>query len=182
VLEPGRAERDASFLVQSHGGGLMLHRGEWLRADIWELDDLCRRAADADRRGLPSEALDAMQRAVALWRDDPSELAAEPWAVAEVEERRLRLVAMAIRAGELLLARGEPEGARWMGEVALRTDPWSERAHHVVVSAHLAAGEHGAARRALDRYHDVLVDLGFDRAEVGRRLGGWDVGRPTPVT
>jgi DNA-binding SARP family transcriptional activator len=170
VLEPSRSERDASFLVRPHGGGLMLHRGEWFTADIWRFDDLCRQAVDADRDGAPAAALDAMRAAVALWRDDPSELAAESWALAEVEERRLRVVALAVRAGELLLARGEPDEARHLGAVALRVDPWSPRAHHVVVSAHAALDDTAAARRALDRYRDTLTELGVPPADRARKL------------
>jgi LuxR family maltose regulon positive regulatory protein len=170
VLEPERPERDASFLVRPHGGGLMLHRGEWFTADIWRFDDFWRRAVEADRDGAPAAALDAMRAAVALWRDDPSELAAESWAVAEVEERRLRVVTLAVRAGELLLASGEPDEARHLGAVALRVDPWSPRAHHVVVSALAALDDTAAARRALDRYRDTLTELGVRPADQARKL------------
>ncbi|HWM15887.1 MAG TPA: BTAD domain-containing putative transcriptional regulator, partial [Microbacterium sp.] len=107
VLEPERAERDASFLVRPHGGGLLLHRGEWLRTDVWEFDDLWHEATDADRDGRPSAALESMVRAVDLWRGDPAELAAEEWALPEVEERSdhgplLRDVFDALLAGEPL--------------------------------------------------------------------------------
>jgi two-component SAPR family response regulator len=111
-----------------------------------------------------------MRAAVALWRDDPSELAAESWAVAEVEERRLRVVTLAVRAGELLLASGEPDEARHLGAVALRVDPWSPRAHHVVVSALAALDDTAAARRALDRYRDTLTELGVRPADQARKL------------
>jgi DNA-binding SARP family transcriptional activator len=157
----------------------MVHRGDWLTADVWELDDLWQQATEAERRGVPSAALDPMRRAVALWRDDPGELATEEWALPEVEERRQRVVGLACRAGELLLARGEPGAAREMGEAALRADPWSERPYQVVVTADLAAGDHLAARRALRRYREALADLGLDPADaalgleqMGRRLSG----------
>jgi DNA-binding SARP family transcriptional activator len=166
VLEPDRVDRDASFLVRPHGPGLLLQGGDWFSTDLWRFDALWERATAADADGVPSVALAAMREAVALWRGDPSELAANDWALPDVEERRLRMVQMATRAGELLLARGDAEAARQMAEAALRCDPWGERAHHVVVAAHRAAGHHRAALSAEQRYREVLVELGVARPTV----------------
>jgi hypothetical protein len=47
-----------------------------------------------------------------------------------------------------------------MGGAALGADPWSERAHGLVVAAHLAADDDRSARRALGRYRAALADLG----------------------
>lgn len=162
VLEPGRADRDASFFIRSHGNSLLLDRGEWLDTDVWRFDDLWRAASEADRLGNPTVALEAIQQAVALWRGDPSELANEDWALPEVEERRVRLIDLANRAGELSLAKGRPEDARRLGQLALSVDPWSERAHYLVVAGHHAAGDDRAARHALERYHDRLDELGLN--------------------
>ncbi|MGH9262665.1 MAG: AfsR/SARP family transcriptional regulator, partial [Acidimicrobiales bacterium] len=101
VLEPDRAQRDASFFVRQEGGNLSLHPGEALAVDVWEFDALCERAGDADRRGSPSAALDHALGAVDLWRGEPTELVSEPWAVPMVEQRRLRFATVATRAGEL---------------------------------------------------------------------------------
>jgi LuxR family transcriptional regulator, maltose regulon positive regulatory protein len=161
VLEPGRADRDASFFIRSHGNSLLLDRGEWLDTDVWRFDDLWSAASEADRLGNPSVALDAIQQAVALWRGDPSELANEDWALPEVEERRIRLVHLASRAGELSLAKGQPEDARQLGQLALSVDPWSERAHYLIVAGHHAAGDDRAAHRALKRYQNRLDELGL---------------------
>jgi LuxR family transcriptional regulator, maltose regulon positive regulatory protein len=162
VLEPDRSDRDASFFVRSQGTTLLLEPGEWLDADIWRFDDLWRHAREADREGAPSVALAAMREAVDLWRGDPSELATDQWAVGEVEERRLRLADLANRTGELLLAKGEPAAARRVAQVTLGIDPWSERAHYVVISADIAEGNHRAAQQALRRYQDAMHELGVD--------------------
>lgn len=170
VLEPDRADREASFFVRSHGNTLVLHRGDYLTTDLWQFDDLWSAATDADRRGSPAVALDAMRRAVALWRGDPGDLANEEWALAEVEERRLRFVDLATRAAELSLARGEPEEARGLADTALRVDPWSERAHYIAVAARHAVGDDHAARLALTRYQDSLKELGVDPTVRSGRL------------
>jgi DNA-binding SARP family transcriptional activator len=159
VLEPERGERDASFLIRTPGLDLVLHSGEWFDTDIWAFDQLWQQATDADRDGAPTAALAAMTRAIGLWRGDPLELAAYDWALPEVEERTYRLVTMASRAGELLLARGDADEARHLAETALRHDPWCERAHRVVVSAHDATGHHHAARDAQQRYQEALTEL-----------------------
>jgi DNA-binding SARP family transcriptional activator len=159
VLEPERRKRDASFLIRTHGDGLSLHQGDWFHADIWRFDEFWQHATDADRQRQPAAALDALQQAVALWRDEPSDLARDDWALPLVEERRLQLVTMATRSGELLLARGEPAAARQMAETAIAADPWSERAHHTLVAAHTTTGDDTAASREIDRYHRALNEL-----------------------
>ena len=59
-----------------------------------------------------------------------------------------RSAALAARAGELLLAQGDADRARELGELALEVDAWSDRAHHLVVRAHAAHRRPaGGARR-----------------------------------
>jgi LuxR family maltose regulon positive regulatory protein len=165
VLEPDRTSRDASFFVRQHGNNISLHAGEWLGVDAWAFDDHCARARDADRQGLPSSALHHALRAVDLWRDDPVEIASEPWAVAWVEQRGLRFAATAVRAGELLLAQGALDRVEDLAGKALALDPWLEAGHRLIVATHRARGNNLAARRALQRYRDAVHDLGVDASE-----------------
>ena len=169
ALEPERAERDASFLVRSHGANLVVHPGEWFGADVWQFDEL-RRQVDTGDDGVPSVELDLMRRAVTLWRDQPSEWATEHWALAPVEDRRRSLVRLAVRAGELLLTSDEPDEARRMSAIALGADPWSDRAHHVAVAASVAVDDTRGALDAIERYRATLTDLGHRPAERTRRL------------
>jgi DNA-binding SARP family transcriptional activator len=161
VLEPDRAQREASFFVRQEGGNLSLHPGESLAVDVWAFDALCEQARDAERRGSPSAALDHALSAVDLWRGEPTQLVSEPWAVPLVEQRRLRLAAVSTRAGELLLAHGDAERAHALADRALAIDPWLESAHRLVVAAHRATGDDLAARRALGRYREAIHDLGL---------------------
>jgi DNA-binding SARP family transcriptional activator len=177
VLEPDRVERDASYLVAAHGAGLCLHRGEWFDCDIWQFDERRRRAAEADRSGLPSVALGLMEDAVRLWRGEPTELA-EDWARAEVDRCRHDVVAVARRAAELSSARGDHEGARRMGEALLRADPWSDAGYGLVITALEAGGDRAGAARSRARYGEVLDELGVDGPTRARLLA--EVGRGSP--
>lgn len=169
ALEPGRRGRDASFLVQTHGDALIVHRGEWFDTDLWRFDELADAALDADRRGEPSAALGPMVEAVALWRGEPIDLAAD-WALPDIEGRRAKLVTLATRAGELLLAHGDADRAGEMGEVALGVDAWSDRAHHLVVRAHATVGHRRAAHAAVAGYGIALREIGLRDDDVRRRL------------
>lgn len=170
ALEPDRRGRDASFLVQPHGDALLVHRGEWFDTDVWRFDDLALAAADADRRGEPSAALGPMLEAVALWRGEPTELATAEWALPGVESRRARLATLAARAGELVLAHGDADRARELGEIALGVDAWSDRAHQLVVRAHATVGRRRAARQAVSGYGTALREIGMPDDEVRQRL------------
>ena len=134
VLEPERAERDASFLVRVHGARLELQGDEWLDVDLWRFDDAVARALAADREGRPPAALDAMREALALWQGEAGELGLFDWAGPAVEERRRHLVTLASRAAELLLARNEPDEARAAATLALTHAPWEPRAHHILTA------------------------------------------------
>jgi LuxR family maltose regulon positive regulatory protein len=173
VIEPGRGTRDASFFVRQDGGNLALHPGESLAVDVWDFDAACASATEADEQGSASAALGHALRAVDLWRGEPTELVSEPWAIALVEERRLRFMSIATRAGELLLARGgvnDADAARALAERALAIDPWHEPAHRLVVAAHRATGDDRAARRALGRYREAIHGLGLSPDEATRMV------------
>jgi DNA-binding SARP family transcriptional activator len=182
ALEPDRRGRDASFLVQPHGDALLVHRGEWFEADVWRFDELTQAALDADRRGEPSVALGPMLDAVALWRGEPTELAAADWALPDVEARRAKVAAIAARAGELVLAHGDADRARDLGEIALGVDAWSDRAHRLLVRAHATVGRRRAARDAVEGYGTALREVGMRDDEVRERLAELEavVGMLTP--
>jgi len=165
VLEPDRPARGASFFVHQQGDRLTLRGEGALEVDVWAFDDRARLAADANDRGVPLAALDHSLRAVELWRGEATELVSQPWALAALEERGLRFAGLATRAGELLLAQGNPEAARALAERALGVDPWMEAPHRLVVAANHALGDDLAARRALGRYREAVREIGLDPDE-----------------
>jgi DNA-binding SARP family transcriptional activator len=165
VLEPDRAPRAPSFFVRQAAGRLALHPGGRLTVDLWAFDDEAARATDADRRGAAAVGLRHALRAVELWRDEPTDLLSQPWALIDVERCRSRFGSLAVRAGELLLAQGSPDGAQALADRALATDPWSEAAHRLLVAAHRAGGDDVAARRALTRYRVAMDEIGVEPDE-----------------
>lgn len=167
VLEPNRARRDPSFFMRQHGGNLSLNPDDWLDVDVWHFDHECQQAVAADRGGMPATAIDHALRAADLWRALPVELN-EVWAVALVEQRRRRFTEVAIRAGELLLAERNAGQAVALAERVLAQDPWTDRAHRLAVAAHRSNNDELAARRALDRYHDAVREIGFSPSEATR--------------
>jgi LuxR family transcriptional regulator, maltose regulon positive regulatory protein len=69
-------------------------------------------------------------------------------------------VTTAIRAGHLLLARGDTDAALVLGERALGADEWSETAYQLLITAHLSTGDLVNATRLLRRCYRMLRELG----------------------
>jgi DNA-binding SARP family transcriptional activator len=81
------------------------------------------------------------------------------WAALERDRLRLRHLTAVIRVGELLLAGGDEHTPLRIGHEALHAEPWSEAAYRLLISTHLARGEHAQARRTLARCQAMLADL-----------------------
>jgi DNA-binding SARP family transcriptional activator len=119
-------------------------------------------ASEADADGRPGEALQELELALGAWHGDFLADSFDDWALLEQDRVRARFLAGAVRAGELLLARGRAERALGLGTRAIDAEPWSEAAYRLVASAHLAAGDSASARRVLARCRVMLAELGVD--------------------
>ncbi len=161
LLEPGRGELDPPWFVRSAGPVLHLVVDGALEVDARTFERDLDEAARLERQGVPSAALPVYRRALDLWRTDylPDVTGGE-WLEWERERLRGRYVGAAVRAGELLLARGDTGAARALGERALRVDRWSERAYQLVVAALLETGDLVAARHWSRRCLRALAELG----------------------
>jgi LuxR family transcriptional regulator, maltose regulon positive regulatory protein len=166
VLEPDRPDGTPPFFVRSEGQTLRLATEGWLDVDAWTVDDMFDAAAEAERLGEPSAALDLYRQALQLYRGPYlTDAGYEEWALPHRDRLTARFVAAAVRAGELTLAAGEPDEALRLASRALETEPWSEDAHRLAVAAHLARGDRAAARRAMDTCLRQLDDLGVPPTE-----------------
>ncbi len=160
VLEPDRRGSDPPYFLRADGPALELSVGNWLTIDVHEFDRYLAEAEEAECDGSASRALPAYQRALALYRGDFC--VGQPdadWAALERDRLRLRYLTAAIRVGELLLADGDEHTPLRLGHEALHAEPWSEAAYRLLISTHLARGEHAQARRTLARCHAMLADL-----------------------
>jgi ATP/maltotriose-dependent transcriptional regulator MalT/DNA-binding SARP family transcriptional activator len=163
ILEPQRRRNDAGFFVRTDNETVWLSTDHRLRCDVWELDAHLEVAADAERVGDPTAALLAYQKALPLWRGDPyDDVAAADWARDAQTYLRNRYTVAAVRAGELLLARGAARDASRAGEHAVRADPMCEPAYQLLVRSLLAMGDRRGAESTLDACFRMLVELALE--------------------
>jgi DNA-binding SARP family transcriptional activator len=165
VLEPERAAGDAPFHVRADGEALLL-ADEAVTVDAWEFERLLDQAADAEAAGAPTVALSAYEAAAALWGCEYLVEVYDDWAGPERDRLRARFLAGSVRAGELQLAAGDIDRALLLATRAIQAEPWSENAHRLAIAAHLARGDRASARRALDRCHGALGELGVEADEL----------------
>ncbi len=180
VLEPLREATSAPFLLRSEGAWLVLDVGGHLETDLRDLDAGLGAAAAAEQRGAPADALERYLEIVPLWRGTPLPDVDASWCHQERASLQARYVAATVRAGELLLAAGDPVGARAAAEHAVGADPASAPAHRLAVAVEVAAGDPAAAARAEAAYALALADLGLPPDPEARESGSrW---RPVPAS
>ncbi|SET99303.1 BTAD domain-containing putative transcriptional regulator [Geodermatophilus poikilotrophus] len=161
LLEPDRGELDPPYFLRSAGPVLHLVTDGALEIDVLQFERALDEAARLERQGAPSAALSAYLRAAELWGGDLlADVTGASWLEWERDRLRSRFVSSAVRAGNLLLARGDTTTARTLAERALRADNCSEDAHQLLVAVHLADGDLVDAHRALRRCQQMLRELG----------------------
>ncbi|MEM8705823.1 MAG: BTAD domain-containing putative transcriptional regulator [Actinomycetota bacterium] len=179
VLEEGRTGGDAAYFVRADSSRIRLGGHDRLDVDVWRFDQLLQEAELLERDGAPTLALDRLLTATELYRGDLlSGIQEGEWLHVERQRLHVRFVAAAVRAGELLLAHDRNDEAIALASRTITVEPWSEPAHATLVAAHLQRGDRAAARRAMQRCHEVLDELGGPVEELTlmleRRLSGAD--------
>lgn len=177
VLEPDRSSAESPCHISDRGEQLRLEVGEHLRLDSLRFDQLVAEAHRLEAAGVLSGAIDRYVEAVGLYRGEYlADAGLAEWALSPRDRYRLRFCAAAVRAGELLVARGDPARAADLAARAVAAEPWSEPARRVLVEAHIAAGDSAAAARALVACLAVVDELGVppsaETTMLARRLGG----------
>jgi ATP/maltotriose-dependent transcriptional regulator MalT/DNA-binding SARP family transcriptional activator len=166
VLEPWRHSGEPPFLLRLDGQVLRLVTGEHLQLDIDDFDRHLAAAAQAEADGIPSLALEHDLAAVDLYRGDLfAELADADWCTLDREHYRIHFVSAAVRAGQLLLGRGDPDRAENVARRALIVDRWAEEAYAVLVGAAMARRDRAGAHRMLEHCLDALGELGAQPSE-----------------
>ncbi|MDZ4827278.1 MAG: bacterial transcriptional activator domain-containing protein, partial [Actinomycetota bacterium] len=171
LLEPERTEGEAAYFVQQSASELRLVVDDALDVDVDAFDAALRAAATAEDHGSPSVALEHYLAASELYGGELlADLPDVAWADLERERGRTRFVAAAVRAGELLAASNDPDGAEQLAQRARAVDEWSEPAYGVLASAAIAPGERAAALRIIERCHEMLDELGVEVSDGTARL------------
>jgi DNA-binding SARP family transcriptional activator len=163
LLEPGRSGGEASYHLRTDGDTIRLLKSEFLSVDLWNLDILDRRAAQARADGDIDRAAALLADAVALWRGDPLpdlDRMRSPDLDIEADQVRARHVGRLLALSELRLVADDAAASFALAERALSLEPFDARGHRVALAAALRGrcpGQIAAARR---RVCSALRQLG----------------------
>jgi DNA-binding SARP family transcriptional activator len=169
LLEPDRDQGEASWFVRSDQEMLLLCT-DGLETDVARFDSLVAEGRRFEERGVPGSALASYLDAIDLYHGDYAAGLDEPWLTYERIRLRSAFATAATRAGELLLARGEPEQALRHADVVTSHDELAENAHRLRVRSLLAIGDRSAARASGARLLEVLADAGLSAEIETQRL------------
>ena len=177
VLEPWRPPGEAPYLLRMDSQALRLVTGEHLHIDVDDLDRHLAAAAQAEHDGVPSVALEHHLAVTSLYRSELlADISEAEWFSLDREHYRSRFVAAAVRAGQLLLARDDPDAAEAVARRAIEVDRWCEAAYGILVGAALARGDTSSAHQRMARCLEALAELGADPSpattHLRRRLTG----------
>ncbi|WCO66607.1 BTAD domain-containing putative transcriptional regulator [Iamia majanohamensis] len=170
ALEPDRRPGAPSSRLQADHRGLALVGSAAEGHDVQVFDRLVGEGDRARVAGVASEALAHYEAALVLWRGTPYSDLDDPAAVLERARLTARFVSASRRAAEVLLAAGQEERAIERLEAAVAVEPWSEGAHRDLATAHLAAGDHEAARGAIDTGVALLDEHGVEPSAATLRV------------
>jgi DNA-binding SARP family transcriptional activator len=167
TLQPDRSREEAPWFVRTSGETLSLCT-DGLETDVERFDTLVEEGRRFEDQGVPGSALTRYLDAIDLYRGDYLAGFDDNWVAYERIRLRSSFVTAATRAGELLLARGEPEQALRLADRVAAVDELAERAHRLRVQCLLAMGDRSAARVSGERLLGLLAtaDLAPDRETV----------------
>lgn len=161
ALEPRREASESAWSIRRDGDRLRLVTGATVHVDTDDFTAEIDAARQAERDAAPSVALDRLLTAVGMWRGEPyAGVPDAEWLDLPRENLRSTFVTAGLRAGELLLGRGDADAADELARGVLDIDPFSEGAHGLLTAALLHRGDRTGARRALDRCYAALDELG----------------------
>ena len=153
-----RCPARGSLVARSHGGYLLDPTQFTLDLDRF---DAAVAAADATPTNLRRELLDRALELIGgdVLADEPD----APWAYPVRTHYRRAHQLLLLRAGAAALADEAPDRARELATIAVTQDPHGEPAVCLLVAAHCATGNEGAALEAFDRCRRGLAEvLGVD--------------------
>lgn len=163
LLEPGRAPGASPFHARRDAGHVWLHRSAALESDVWDIRATLQRGSELERAGDFGAAIGEYRKAVQAWTGDAFEdLRYNMATAAEVTHFDIALADAGAQVAEWALAQGRAEEATALAHRLLTHDPYSERGHVILISAHLLMGRDEEARAAVRDCAGVLDELGVE--------------------
>jgi DNA-binding SARP family transcriptional activator len=162
ALEPAAA-RGSFQLLRRDGDAYRLVLPEGAEVDLLEFERAVSAGRSAADRGDGAGAARWLQAALDRYAGDllPEDGPAE-WVADRREIARLAAVDAAQRLGELLLRRGDAEGAARAANAGLRIDRYHDPLWRLLIRSRDEAGDQGAASRARTGYDRMLAELGVE--------------------
>ena len=163
ALQPERRGAERSWFVRQERDRLRIEGGRFLDVDVAAFDAAVAEGSRADADGVPDAALAAFLDAIELYRGDYCLEADElGWGMAERVRLRSLFARAALRAGELLLARGDRDQALSLASRVCKLDPLFEGAYRLQAHSFLQLGDRTSARRALEAALAMLAREGLE--------------------
>jgi DNA-binding SARP family transcriptional activator len=182
LLEPDRGRGGAGYHLRVENDRIRLVASSRLVVDLWETRHHLDAAAAARRTGDIAAQARHLEAAVEHWTGHPlTDLERIPELCTEVEHVRMQLVDAALTLGELRLAEGDANAARYCAERVLAVDPFVERALRLLIGSGLQRADRSATEAAARRVVAALDELGLEpqpATEILLRQARGFVGRP----
>ena len=161
LLEPGRPAGAPSYQARREGNQIWLRRSAALEADVWDIKRAIERGHELERNGQIDAAVDQYRIAARAWSGEVFEdLRYNLAAAAEVTHFDLSVFDATAKVAEWALAQSNPHEALTLGQRLLAHDPYSERAHLVLIGAHLLLDDTEAAAECVEACRGGFAELG----------------------
>lgn len=163
VLQPDRLADEPPWFVLADGEDLVLSSSPHLVIDVDAFERSVAAGRDAEAALDPVRAIEHYREALARYRGDYlADAPVDDWGEFDRVRLRREYVVVAVRTGELLLARGSAEEAARLGARASEVDPFEESAHRLSARALRLTGDRAGAWRLLSAAIEMLRDEGLE--------------------
>jgi DNA-binding SARP family transcriptional activator len=163
LLEPGRRAGQPSARLRVDAASIGLAGPPRVNVDVWDLRRHLDESEQARHAGDSELVAWHLEQVTRLWRGDPlADLQEMAELTGEVEQVRRSLVDATLRLGELRLVAGRFDESLICAERARAASPYLERAHRLVIAAHLQRRDQEGVASAVAELELMLAELGLE--------------------
>lgn len=175
VLDPDRPKGTGSGFIVDTEGRLSLNRSSGIRVDIWEHDRYAKELMDTPEHERTTLLAHARRLVGADWGPFLGGVPLGEWAESHRRRREDLRIRALLRGAAVAISTAEYRLAEELAIAAIGVDPWSERAHSLLIEARIDVGDIDAARRAFTQAMAIFRELGvvprFSVGSISKRLG-----------